>query len=250
MRKGLFVTLCVLTFMGSSDAWCKKKLSYPAECSQHDPSVTQAICGVRLEPNAPLMPQCAGRQGEDYRLCVARLPSDQILAQRKQQQEEAEAIHVRLGARLKDAGINLPSDALMLPTSRDAVLALGPTASADDMMRAYYDARAEEAKAVQSGLSEIVDPDDARSIKAEQEAKRRGDELEKSAKKSAATARAEGSCLRSQLFGTSQGHVYACLGQPDSTNSDLYTDQLVYPDGTLVYIDRRTGLVENVQWTH
>lgn len=50
--------------------------------------------------------------------------------------------------------------------------------------------------------------------------------------------------------GMSRDQVYACLGVPDHTNSDLSTDQLVYPDGTYVYINRATGRVEDVQWTH
>jgi hypothetical protein len=57
-------------------------------------------------------------------------------------------------------------------------------------------------------------------------------------------------CPRGIRAGMSRDQVYACLGEPDHTNSDLSTDQLVYPNDTYVYINRATGRVEDVQWTH
>lgn len=56
-------------------------------------------------------------------------------------------------------------------------------------------------------------------------------------------------CLTKLKKGDPASVVYKC-GAPDHTNSDLYTDQLVFPNGTLVYIDRATHTVQNVQWTH
>lgn len=56
-------------------------------------------------------------------------------------------------------------------------------------------------------------------------------------------------CLRHLEIGSPAGAVYAC-GSPDHTNSDMYVDQLVYPDGTMVYIDKKAGKVQNVQWSH
>lgn len=56
-------------------------------------------------------------------------------------------------------------------------------------------------------------------------------------------------CLHNLHIGEAGQHAYTC-GSPDHTNADLRGDQLVYPDGTLVYIDKQTNTVVDVQWTH
>jgi hypothetical protein len=56
-------------------------------------------------------------------------------------------------------------------------------------------------------------------------------------------------CLRSLHIGDPSSSATKC-GIPDHTNADLRTDQLVYSEGTIVYIDKATDTVENVQWTH
>jgi hypothetical protein len=56
-------------------------------------------------------------------------------------------------------------------------------------------------------------------------------------------------CLRRLKIGDPASKAYFC-GSPDHTNSDLHTDQLVYSEGTMVYIDKATDTVEDVQWTH
>lgn len=56
-------------------------------------------------------------------------------------------------------------------------------------------------------------------------------------------------CLLALKVGSPESSVYDC-GYPDHTNSDLEIDQLVYPDDLFVYINKRTGLVENIQWSH
>ncbi len=252
MRKGLIVLLCVLV-VGSHNAWSKKP-KLPVECLQRDPSLTESACAERLRPGAPIMPQCAYFQGEGYRLCVVRQPSDEILTQRKQEEVRIQAIHLRLDAKLEGAGVYLPSDASRLPTPQETVLALGSAASTDEMTRAYNNARAREVKAVEAGLNEIVEPSEVQSIEAEQSARKKADgmqlEADKLAKQSRQQASAEGSCEPAHLVGTSIEHIHYCFGQPDHINSDAYIDQLVYPNDLFVYIDRSTGMVENVQWTH
>jgi hypothetical protein len=56
-------------------------------------------------------------------------------------------------------------------------------------------------------------------------------------------------CLLRLKIGDAASKAYFC-GSPDHTNSDLHTDQLVYSEGTMVYIDKATDTVEDVQWTH
>lgn len=56
-------------------------------------------------------------------------------------------------------------------------------------------------------------------------------------------------CLTSLKEGDPASKVYRC-GYPDNTNSDLHSNQLVYPDDTFVYIDKATNTVSNVQWSH
>jgi hypothetical protein len=62
-------------------------------------------------------------------------------------------------------------------------------------------------------------------------------------------ARKETECLTNLKAGDGLSQVNAC-GAPDHINSDLYGDQMVYPDGVIVYINKATNHVENVQWTH
>jgi hypothetical protein len=208
---------------------------------------------------APVLPQCSNLRGKAYRVCAASTPSDEVLKQRReqaereaQQKEEAEREltkeqqeHARVVARLKAtgidlraAGIALPPNAARLPTPREAASALtlqmqavGKTASADEMTKAYSNARAAEVKAVQLGLDWLVEDGEVASILASQQAEQRMKE-----------------CPDGIKVGMTRDQAYACLGRPDHINSDVYTDQLVYPDGTYVYIDRSTGRVENVHW--
>jgi hypothetical protein len=56
-------------------------------------------------------------------------------------------------------------------------------------------------------------------------------------------------CLLNLRAGDLASKVYRC-GYPDHTNSDLHTDQLVYPNDIFVYIDKATGTVSDVQWKH
>ena len=44
--------------------------------------------------------------------------------------------------------------------------------------------------------------------------------------------------------------VHCALGAARHVNSDLSMDQLVYAEDFYVYMDRKTGLVVNVQWSH
>jgi hypothetical protein len=57
-------------------------------------------------------------------------------------------------------------------------------------------------------------------------------------------------CLTNLHAGDSSSKVRACGGAPDHTNSDLTTDQLVFANGVIVYIDKATDKVENVQWSN
>jgi ribonuclease HII len=57
------------------------------------------------------------------------------------------------------------------------------------------------------------------------------------------------SCLQNLKAGDPESKAYGC-GYPDHTNSDLHSDQLIYPDAIIVYIDKGTHTVENVQWSH
>lgn len=59
----------------------------------------------------------------------------------------------------------------------------------------------------------------------------------------------EEDCLTHLKVGDARSKVTAC-GTPDHVNSDLYSDQMVYPDGIMVYVNKASDGVENVQWTH
>ena len=55
-------------------------------------------------------------------------------------------------------------------------------------------------------------------------------------------------CLLDLKAGDPASKVYQ-FGYPDHTNSDLHSDQLVYPDDDVfVYIDKATDTVSDVQW--
>ncbi|MGB8030336.1 MAG: hypothetical protein WCF30_11805 [Terracidiphilus sp.] len=157
---------------------------------------------------------------------------------------DSETSNASSAAALKAAGIELPPNAARLPTPQEATLALvlqmqavGKVPSTDEMTKAYNDARAAEVKAMQVKLGAMVDPSELASIVAEQQAEQ---EAEQRAKQ----------CPNGIQVGMSEDQVHACMGFPDHTNSDLSTDQLVYPDGTYVYVNRGTGRVENIQVTH
>lgn len=60
--------------------------------------------------------------------------------------------------------------------------------------------------------------------------------------------RKERDCLTNLKVGDSISSVNIC-GAPDHTNSDLYSDQMVYPGGIIVYVSKVTNAVEDVQWT-
>jgi hypothetical protein len=63
-------------------------------------------------------------------------------------------------------------------------------------------------------------------------------------------AKIASNCLHGLHIGDPVTEVAKCGISPDHTNSDLRTDQMVFWDGTAVYIDKSTHTVENVQWTH
>lgn len=62
-------------------------------------------------------------------------------------------------------------------------------------------------------------------------------------------AQKEKDCLQHLKAGDDRSKVETC-GTPDHINSDLYGDQMVYSDGTIVYVNKASNAVENVQWTH
>lgn len=193
---------------------------------------------------APLLAECSSLTGKAYRVCAASMPSDEDLERAREQAKKEQDEHAQVVAKLKAAGIELPPGATKLPTPQEAASALvqqmqaaGRTPSTDEMTKAYNNARAAEIKAVQLRLSGVVDPSELDSILAEQRAEQDAEQRTKQ-------------CPNGIQVGMSEARVYACMGYPDHTNSDVSTDQLVYPGGTYVYIDRSTGRVENIQVTH
>jgi hypothetical protein len=114
----------------------------------------------------------------------------------------------------------------------------GRVATSDEMAAAYRDAAEAEERAVRSGNTALVDPARLETIRAAISAEDKATE----------NAKATANCPQIEA-GSSEILVYRCMGRPDHVNSDLYVDQLVYKDGTFVYIDRKTSRVENVQWT-
>jgi hypothetical protein len=172
------------------------------------------------------------------------MPPDEDLKQAREQTKKDQDEHAQIVARLKAAGVYLPPGATRLPTPHEAAMALtqkmqaaGKSPSTDEVMKAYNDARAAEVKAVELRMGGEVDSDELASIQALQQI---GQQVEQRAKE----------CPNGIQAGMTIDKVYACKGYPDHTNSDSSTDQLVYPDGTYVYIDRSTGRVEDMQWTH
>jgi hypothetical protein len=253
------VTVCALILFSLSSAWAQRG-KVPAECLARNPSLTEAACEARLRDGAPVMADCADLSGEAYRKCAAALPSDEkleILEQRRElaRQQQTEQLaeqerlkgpagHAQVVATLKAAGIDLPPDAVRLPTGHEAAQALadqmravGKEASAEELMKASHGAEAAEVKAMQLGLGWVVDDNERATILAKQ-------------KEEQESAQRRELCPKGVQIGMTRDQVYDCLGYPDETNSDVSTDQLVYPGGTYVYIDRNTGRVENVQWTH
>jgi hypothetical protein len=240
-------TVCTLISFSSLCALAQKQ-KVPRECLTRDPSLTESVCVARLKVGAPVLPDCANRDGDAYRTCAASLPSDEILEQRRKQIEMEElkkpAAHEQLVARLKAVGIDLPPNATKLPTGHDAAQAVvdqmsaaGKTAPIEDIVKASHGAEAVELKAIQLGFDWIVNDRERATIVAKQEMEQEDQERQRL-------------CPHGVRIGMSEDQVYACLGSPDHTNSDRSTDQLVYPGNTYVYINRATGKVEDMQWTH
>jgi hypothetical protein len=176
------------------------------------------------------------------------MPSDEILEQRRKiELEELKKpdAHEQLVAKLKTLGIDLPVGEDKLPTGHDAAQAVvdqmwadgKKTAPIEDIVKASHGAEAVELKAIQLGFGWIVNDDERGTILARQ--KREQEESERLRL-----------CPHGVRIGMSEDQVYDCLGAPDHTNSDKSTDQLVYPGNTFVYINRATGKVEDMQWTH
>ena len=215
-----------------------------------------AVAGRGQQPSDPY-PQCAQLQGKAYQRCVLQELHNDEDKPEKQDEERKEKQRAqtlaRLAPKLKAAGITLPPNTLHLPAPDDAAMELRENGSptTDEIEKARKDARAMEVKAIKAGLTEIVWPGEVNAIMAKEQAK----DEERAAKKLAEHEEQEAQerankCPHGVQAGMTLSMVHICLGWPDYTNSDFYSDQLVYPHGTYVYIDRRTGRVENVQWTH
>jgi hypothetical protein len=151
-------------------------------------------------------------------------------------------------------------------------------ATLEEIQAAVEVARQAEIKAITSGHTELVAPEDvedckramARAVAAENEAKAKAESAARAkasddaiAARKAAEHRAEllkYHCPTSQAsvdfprsyihIGTSEACVYLLLGYPDHINEDaLSGKQLVYPNYYYVYINLR-GYVENIQSTN
>lgn len=247
MPKYTVVVAFAFFLVSHSSVWAKGK-KVPVECLARNTSLTVTACEVRLLPGAPILPVCANLSGAAYRTCAAQMPSDEILDQQRQERERKrlsdQALHNELAPKLKAIGLELSADAIRLPTPPEAIDALtrqkqseGTSPTSDEMMKAYNDAAAAEAKAVNAGLSAAVDPSDRIAIEASLAAAKRA-------------AESKVVCPDGVKPGITRAQLYACKGYPDHTNSDFYADQLVYPDGSYVYIDRATDRVDNMQWSH
>ena len=242
MGKCSAIAACALVLF-SSRVWAGKD-KVPKECLTRNPALSEAACEARLSVGAPILPECNTLKGRAYRVCAASMPSDEDLEEgRGMARKEAEQ-HASAVTALKAVGINLPQGATRLPTPQEAASALnrkmqaeGKTSSADEIQKAYNNARAAEIKAVQLRLSSMVDPDELSSIFADEHAAQVAEQRAKE-------------CPYGLRIGDKESQVYACLGLPDHTNSDSRIDQLVYSNGTYVYIDRSTDRVEDIQTTH
>jgi hypothetical protein len=253
--------------------WAQPAPELPWECKIRDPSLTESACIDRLKPDAAKLPQCVYATGnEGYRLCVVKLPSDDVLAERKREAEqtpaeaeaarkkareaearareaEAEAVHKRLSEKLKAAGIVLPAGMSRLPTPNEAERKviwdpLGQVRdyTSDDLRKASGDAEEAERRAINAGLGEIVFPEEERRIESIQDAAERA---ERYAEQHPTLTLAE--CRIHLRLGMSSDQVIDNCGNPlQHFYRPQGGDVLVYPGGAVLIVPP-VGLSEVIE---